>query len=68
MLVITRKIGESVVIETETGPIYIKVIKARGSYCRLGFDDSRCKSRLKIHRAEYLKPKQSLNNDASNGP
>jgi carbon storage regulator len=49
MLVLSRKLGESVVMPTSDGEIVVTVVENRGDHFRLGFDAPRD---IPIHRKE----------------
>ena len=38
MLILSRKVGASIVIETKDGPVKIMVVSIRGGHVRLGFE------------------------------
>jgi len=62
MLVLTRRAGESIMIDDE---IELKVLKIRGSQVHLGIEAPR---RASVHRKEvWLRiQEENLNNEASN--
>lgn len=49
MLVLTRRAGESIMIETEYGPVEIKLLKTRGSQSHIGVDAPK---EVPVHRKE----------------
>lgn len=57
MLVLARKKDQSIVIQTEHGPITVKMLSADGEYVRLGFDAPR---EVRILRAEIIKTEPAL--------
>ena len=49
MLVLTRKVGDSVILDTSDGPVEVLVVAVRGNAVRLGFE---APDSVRIHRAE----------------
>ena len=51
MLVLTRKVDESVILDVGETQIVVKIVQVRGKQIRVGFE---CPKHVKIHRQELM--------------
>jgi carbon storage regulator len=58
MLVLSRKVGESIVIGDD---VTVTILEVRGDVVRVGIDAPRS---VAVHRAELLEQRESSNQDA----
>ena len=49
MLVLSRKVGESVMVGTGPDAVKVVVVELRGDKCRIGFE---CPKEIPVHRTE----------------
>ena len=62
MLVLSRRIGESIVIGASDDRVTITVLEVRGDVVRIGIDAPRS---VKVHRAELLEQLAETNTEAA---
>ena len=51
MLVLTRRINESIIMDVGDVQILVKVVQVKGKQIRLGFE---CPKHVKVHRQELM--------------
>lgn len=52
MLILTRNIGESIIIESETAKIVVTLLNTKGTQAKIGIDAPR---NITVHREEIYK-------------
>ena len=62
MLVLSRRIGESIVVGASADRVTITVLEVRGDVVRIGIDAPRS---VKVHRAELLEQLAETNAEAA---
>ncbi|WP_435768351.1 carbon storage regulator CsrA [Nocardioides sp. SYSU DS0651] len=65
MLVLSRRVGESIVIGDSSDKVTVTVLEVRGDVVRIGIDAPRS---VAVHRAELLAQLADANADAASPP